>query len=288
MSLKTLRQHLEGAAAYLAFAFFQALPLDAASALGGWLARSLGPGLAVSRHARRNLARCFPEKSAAEIEAILRAVWDNLGRVTAEFPHLAEIGAERLEVVGGEEVERLRDDDRPGLIFSGHLGNWEALGLCAGRYRLPMGLVYRSANNPHVETLYRRGRGAVIGQYLPKGAAGARRAIEALRRREHLGLMLDQKMNDGIAVPFFGRPAMTAPALAQFALRFRCPVVPARVERLKGARFRVTFYPPLDLPDSGDRQADTLALMRTVNDRIEAWVRDRPGQWLWLHRRWPD
>lgn len=95
-------------------------------------------------------------------------------------------------------------------------------------------------------------------------------------------------MNDGIAVPFFGRPAMTAPALAQFALRFDCPVVPARVERLGGARFRLTIQPPLEIQKSGDRQADVLAAMTEVNRIIEGWVRDRPDQWLWLHRRWPD
>jgi len=95
-------------------------------------------------------------------------------------------------------------------------------------------------------------------------------------------------MNDGIPIPFFGRPAMTAPALAEFALRFDCPVVPARVERLRGARFRITLYPPMDLPRTGDRRADVVAIMTKINAVIEEWVRERPDQWLWLHNRWPD
>ena len=89
-------------------------------------------------------------------------------------------------------------------------------------------------------------------------------------------------------MPFFGRDAMTAPALAQFALRFDCPVVPMRAERTNGARFHIRFYPPLDMPRTGDRQADTLAIMTEVNRIIEGWVRERPEQWLWLHRRWGD
>ncbi len=101
-------------------------------------------------------------------------------------------------------------------------------------------------------------------------------------------MLVDQKLNDGIAVPFFGRDAMTAPALAQLALRFRCPVVPARVERLGGARFRLTIYPPMGLPDSGDHDADVSETMRRVNAHFEDWIRARPEQWLWLHRRWPD
>ena len=81
---------------------------------------------------------------------------------------------------------------------------------------------------------------------------------------------------------------MTAPALAQLALRFDCPVVPARVERLEGAHFRLTAYPPLEIVRSGEHQKDVLELMTRVNALIEEWVRARPEQWLWLHRRWPE
>ncbi len=81
---------------------------------------------------------------------------------------------------------------------------------------------------------------------------------------------------------------MTAPALAQLALRYNCPVLPARVERIGGARFRLIVEPPLALPRTGDRQADTRALTEAVNRCLERWITDRPEQWLWLHRRWPD
>jgi KDO2-lipid IV(A) lauroyltransferase len=101
-------------------------------------------------------------------------------------------------------------------------------------------------------------------------------------------MLTDQKMNDGIPVPFFGRPAMTAPALAVLALRFDCVVLPARVERLGGAHFRLTVFPPLALPRSGDSHADAAALMAQVNAILESWVRDRPQEWFWVHRRWPD
>jgi KDO2-lipid IV(A) lauroyltransferase len=81
---------------------------------------------------------------------------------------------------------------------------------------------------------------------------------------------------------------MTAPAIAELALRFNVPIVPARVERLDGARFRLTVYEPLALP--ADRNKDTAvpAILTEINARLEAWIRERPEQWLWLHRRWPD
>src|SRR5205085_10629380 len=98
-------------------------------------------------------------------------------------------------------------------------------------------------------------------ELIPKGAIASRRSVAALRRGGHVSLLADQKLNEGIAVPFFGRPAMTAPALALLALHFDCVLLPARVERLQGARFRLTLYPPLHLPCSGDRNADILAIL---------------------------
>ncbi len=125
-------------------------------------------------------------------------------------------------------------------------------------------------------------------ELIPKGSAGARQMIASLGRGGHLGMLVDQKMNDGIEAGFFGHKAMTAPALAQLALKYDCPVLPARVERIDGARFRVIVEAPLALPRSGDRAADTRALTETVNRYLERWIAERPEQWLWLHRRWPD
>lgn len=288
-----MRQALEGLAARAAFAFFKALPLDAASAFGGWLMRGLGPRLSVSKRARRNLSRAFPDKSPAEIEAVVRAMWDNLGRTTAEFAHLPEFdpyaGDGRVVVEGAENIDLLRDDGKPGLFFACHLANWEVQIFALTRRGLPAAVTYRASNNPEVEALYHRARGGPFGgTWIAKGAKGARQIIDVLRQGGHVAMLVDQKMNDGIPVPFFGRDAMTAPALAQLALKYRCPIVPCRIRRTGGARFHITFLPPMELPDSGDRQADVARLMAAVNALIEDWVRDDPAQWLWLHRRWPD
>jgi KDO2-lipid IV(A) lauroyltransferase len=173
------------------------------------------------------------------------------------------------------------------IVFSGHIANWE-IGMLAGvQHGISVAQIYRALDNPLMDRIIGRFRGDSV-EFIPKGAIAARRAIAALRRGTHLGLLADQKMNDGIPVPFFGRPAMTAPALAVLALRFDCDVLPLRVERLDGARFRVTVFPPLPLPRSGEPHADAAALMARVNAILEAWIRDRPEQWLWLHQRWPD
>ena len=120
-----------------------------------------------------------------------------------------------------------------------------------------------------------------------KGTAGMRGALAHLRGGGMLGMLVDQKLNEGFAVPFFGRMAMTTPALAHLALRFRCPVIPIHPVRLGPARFRVICEPAMTLPDTGDREADAYALTSAVNATLERWIREQPECWLWLHRRWP-
>jgi Kdo2-lipid IVA lauroyltransferase/acyltransferase len=267
------------------------LPLDWASALGSAVARCIGPYSGVSRRARINLKVALPELDKAGVEKIVRGMWDNLGRVIFEYPHLSKIkvfaGDDRVEVRGLDNLERALAAERRVIMFSGHLGNWEIAALAGGQYGLDIAQIYRAANNPHIDRMLQRLRGN-LGELIPKGAVASRRAVAALRRGGHLSLLADQKLNDGIAVSFFGRSAMTAPALAMLALRFDCNVLPVRVERLHGAYFRLTVYPPLPMPSSGNRDADTLALMTTVNDTLETWIRERPEQWFWLHHRWPD
>src|SRR5437016_514280 len=284
-------ERVEACGAALFFAAMRALPMDAASALGGWLARHIGPRLGISARARRNLSAALPELSAGEIGRVLRGMWDNLGRVAAEYPHLPRIRVfppdGRVETGGIEHLDRAIAAGRPVIIFGGHLGNWEIAALAAGQYGIDVAQIYRAANNPLVDRMIARFRGTG-SEFIPKGRVASRRALAALRRGAHLTLLVDQKLNDGIAVPFFGRPAMTAPALALLALRFGCAILPARVERLRGARFRLTLYPPLDMPRSGDRDGDVMTIMTAVNSTLEAWISERPEQWFWVHSRWPD
>lgn len=275
---------------FLVMTIFACLPVDLASAVGGYVGRKIGPRTRASRRVIDNLRRALPENCETENRRILLGMWDNLGRAAAEYPHLAWICAEkshRVKLVNGEAVTRLLENNEPAIFFGGHFANWE-VGPSMIHRMMGESLVsvFRAPNNPWAARLLRH--------WLPprrtvaKGRAGGRELLSHLRRGGHLAMLVDQKMNDGIAVPFFGRDAMTAPAIARFSLRFRCPIVPIRVERLDGARFRFTVLPPIDIAETDDATADVLARMTRINAEVESWVRACPEQWLWAHRRWPD
>ena len=264
---------------------------QAASNLGGYLGRTIGPRLGISRRARRNLRLAFPDKSAAEIEKIVHGMWDNLGRVAAEYPHLGRITAadsHRVELINVDAVRALRKDPSAGILVSAHLANWEVMPVVAARNGMDMTAVVREPNNPYVRPLLERLRGIAGGASAGKGAGGARRIIEALRGGQVVGLLIDQKLNTGIPLPFFGIEAMTVVAPAQLALRFRCPLIPIRIERTGPARFRISASAPIPLPETTDRHAAVARIMGDLNRILEDWIRARPEQWLWLHRRWPD
>ncbi|HMA52150.1 MAG TPA: lauroyl acyltransferase [Magnetospirillaceae bacterium] len=279
-----LLQRAEAALLWVVYHGLLALPLDRASRFGGVLMRAIGPLLPQSRRARRSLELALP---GCDHRRILRDMWENLGRMAGEYPHSLEFARDpaRMELVGAEPVLAMRAAGQPMLFFSGHIGNWELTYPLMARLDIHGAGVFRAPNNPHVSWLFDRAAYPHIGM-IPKGAAGARKSIEVLNAGKSLAMFVDQKMNDGIEAPFFGRPAMTAPALASLALKFGYPVVPFRVVRTEGAYFRVEFGEPIHFQKSGDRAADLLAVMTRVNRILEGWISEYPAQWLWLHRRW--
>ncbi len=290
--VKRLRYALEYCVVRACYALFGALPLDAASALGGWLGRRIGPRLALTERARENLTHAFPDRSEAEVDAIIEGMWDNLGRVLAEYPHLGEIKAfgpgSRITVDGLAHFDLARDDGRGGIVFSAHVANWETGPIAAAQRGLPLMLVYRAPNNPWVGSLLDRARAASQGARVAKGHRGMRTMVGDLKKGAHIAILVDQKYNEGVPIPFFGRPAMTSTAVADLALRLDVPMVPARVERVKGAHFRITVYPAMTPPNDADRRNAAIAMTTAMNQLVEEWVRDRPEQWLWIHRRWPN
>lgn len=288
---KYVRHPLEALAAIILWAAFRILPLDWASAIGGAVAAAIGPKLRITNRARTRIKTVFPEKSDAEVEDIVIGMWNNLGRTVAEFPHSSSISFDpadgRVTISGMQLLEDFRDDGEPRVFFSAHIGNWELAPLTAVAFEVDTVFVYREANNRWMERIYLLGRSNLRDILLRKGSEGAKGIMKALRAKKSVGLLVDQKMNDGMAVPFFGRDAMTAPALAAMALKFKCPIMPIRVIREGGAKFTIELSEPFFAEDTGDRDADLLRAMTQVNEIIEKWVREHPDQWMWLHNRWP-
>ena len=290
-----LAHKAEAALVRAALALFRALPIATASRLSGGLAKTIGPLIPVSKVADRNLQAAMPELDQVARKKIIAEVWENLGSTVAE---LAQIGNLHESASGpgyyvtgwDEHVAPALPQDGPAIFFTGHIGNWEIIPPAAYARGVDIGFMYRAASNSLVNDIILRLREANFQRKVtmfPKGGSGARQAYAHMMRGQNLGLLMDQKLDNGIAVPFFGRPAMTGPALASFALKFKCPVFPVRAVRVGPARLHVIYEAPMTLPDSGDKERDVLTMTTDMNNILERWIRETPGAWLWLHRRWP-
>ncbi len=268
-----------------------------ATALGAALLRRIGPLLPAHRTALLNLRAAFPEMPEAERRAIALEAWDNLGRTGAEYAHLDGLfdydpeatGPLRTEVSGIEHFFALRDDGMPGLIFSAHLANWELPAICAARFGLDATAVFRPPNNPAaarlVQEIRRRSMGGLAASR--PGAVFAMRDV--VENGGHLGQLIDQHFTRGVVVEFLGRPCLANPLLAKLVRHYECPVHGVRVVRLPEGRFRLELTPPLDLPRTADGTIDVPGAVQAMTAVVEGWVRENPGQWLWMHRRWrPD
>jgi Kdo2-lipid IVA lauroyltransferase/acyltransferase len=278
----------------MVFAFLRLLGPERASNLGGSLTRAMGPLLPPHRTALGNIRAAFPDMSEAEVRRVARGAWENLGRTGAEYAHLRHLfdwdadnpGAGRTEVHGIEHFEALRDDGKPGLIFSAHLGNWELPAICAARYGLEATAVFRAPNNPAARRVVHSIRAGTMGGLAAAGPGASFAMREVLERGGHLGMLIDQHFTRGVVTDFLGRPALTNPILGKFSKYFDCPVHGVRVIRLPGYRFRLELTPPLDLPRGADGVVDVAGAMAAMTRVVDGWVREHPEQWLWMHRRW--
>lgn len=255
-----------------------------ASDLGGFIARSIGPLLSTSRKAKRNIARAFPTFSDTKINHTLKDMWDNLGRTFLEYPHLDYIGKHCVELVNADCLPPLQNE--PAVLMSAHFANWE---VAAPSFLLQkdfaMDLIYRAPNNPWVDDVLQKYR-SLNGKLktYPKSKTGMRGVVDALSKKRHIGILIDQKFNGGMEADFFGHPAMTSPVFAQLSQKYQCPLIPAHIERLgHSCHFRVTLHKPIL---TENRPAADI--IRDAHDFLETSIKLNPAQWIWLHRRWKE
>jgi KDO2-lipid IV(A) lauroyltransferase len=292
--LQLLRYSLESLAFFAFIGFFKLLGLDGASAFGGFIGREVLSRLGLSNRARTNLRAAYPEKSEAEIEAIVREMCDSLGRTFGEYAHFDKIrmiGPDpRIAVEGREHPDNAKAHGQGVLFVSGHFANWEIMPSVAIDIGHDGGEVYRPQNNPFVDRwLVKKRMLSGPKDQIAKGARGTRKIFTLLRRTKSVCLLVDQKTNEGIPAVYFGREAMTTPAPAALALRLNAALIPAQLQRVKGknARFALKFHPPIPYKASDDHDRDVAEVTQRITTKIEEIVRERPSQWLWIHRRWP-
>jgi KDO2-lipid IV(A) lauroyltransferase len=263
----------------------------------GRAALFIGRRLREDRIGRENLKAAFPEKSPEEIERILAGVWDNLGRIGAEFAHLDHIWdydadhpekPSRIEFSprSKELFDMLRDDGKPAIFFASHLGNWELPALGAVAHGLDAAILFRRPNSEAADRAIERTRKVKMGTLIPAGRDAPFKLGQALQNGQHVAMLVDQWFTNGVDVTFFGRKTKANPTLARLVRQVECPIHGVRIIRLPNHRFRAELCEEVKPARDASGQIDIQGTMQAVTDVVEGWVREHPDQWLWVHRRW--
>ena len=279
---------------YLLVGVSMVLPVSVSSFALGWFIASIAPWTPWHGRAVRNLTLALPKYTRQQRQQILRRMWWNLGRNLGEYIHSARLSVSgRVTLKGDRELL----DNLPnllakgGFVISAHLGNWELGTAPLMRHGIGFASVYRKLNNPLVDGLLQK-RLRFASAVYAKGMESARGIVEVARKKQVLTLVVDQKLREGLAIPFFGRLATTPVSYIKTAIKYNLPIILIRVERTRGCNF-IVHVSQLNLAaiigssrDSGE--ANQRLVATAINAEIENWIRQTPAQWFWPHRRWPE
>ena len=285
--MKKIRYLLEFLLLRLYVFICQILGPKAASNMGGWIGRTIGPLLAKSKEVEARIHKHL-SVSPEEAKKVTKSMWENMGRLMSEYPHLKSLAENNVTIHNGELVKNLHKQGIPIMFLSGHIGNWEiSPPALAHHLGVHFNGLYRTPNNPMVAELLKKMR-SIKGAHniIPKSKKGAKELIKHMKKKEHIGFLFDQKYNEGQPVPFLGQDAMSYTAIIPLSQRYNYTIIPSQVKRVDKYNFEITFHEPIALFDADGKARDEIDVFLDMNAQLEAWIKEAPAQWLWLHRRW--
>lgn len=274
---------------YLAFRLFVTpllwLPYRARLRGFGWVAQHVvGPVSGMKKRIRANLAHIYPEMPKSEVERICGGVIDNAARSFIEMLSGAEFAqrhrATPIHGPGLAALEEAHEQGRPVVLVSGHIGNYDVARVALTARGFRVGGLYAAMSNPLINTHYVAAMESVGKPLFPRGRKGMAGMLRFLRAGGMLGLVIDQRMQHGMALDFLGKPAPTALSAAEITLKYNALMVPGyAIRQPDGLSFRVHLEAPVP-------HTDAVTMTQALNDSLSVQVRQHIDQWFWLHRRW--
>ena len=264
------------------FLLLKILPFQISSYLCGTLMCLIAPLTSYNLRVKKHMRIAFPKKSDPEINKLCFQHWFMLGQTIGEMPHINKlIKCGRLETEGLEKIK-----NGSAILVGAHMGNWEFLlrvGDLAGRRA---GYVFRPINNWILNKIQIERNKDANADFYRKGRLAAIGMAGKIKAGEIVGLTGDQLLREGIMVPFFGISTPTPQAAAIMSLKWNVPIYMIRVERFKGIKFKMTVENALKIPKNLSKEESIFTITSIISSRIEHWIKDKPEQWLWAHRRW--
>ena len=269
------------------FIIFKILRLKISSAIGGKLFQFLGPMFRSKNLIHNNIKKALPNLNNKEIRMINNQMWNNYGRIFAEYMFLknlrSNLNKSNIIVDGQEILDQIKKTNTPVVFISGHFSNFELMAMQIEKAGIKLAAIYRPLNNKFLNIIMERVRKKHICKVqIKKGITGLRDVIKLYKKNYSTALMIDQRVSEGIKIKFFNHDASTTTIPAQLVKKFKMPIVPIFIERFEKINFKITIRQPLHFSEN-----DTIeTITEDLNQILEEMILKKPDQWIWSHNRW--
>ena len=285
--MKNIKYFIQFLLIIISFVIFKFLGVKFSSNLSGKIFEKIGPFFRSKRIIQSNIKRAFPNTNLEDIEKISKSMWNNYGRIFAEYMFIKNFRSGKLSseiyIEGKDILSEIINSKKQVIFISGHLSNFELMAMSLEKTGINLSAIYRPLNNIFLNKIMERIRKKYICKYqIKKGIGGLKNLIKLKKKNFSTALMIDQRVSEGILSNFFGEKAFTTTIPAQLIKKFNIPVVPVYIERTKDIKFKIIIDKPIYFSKDDTIQEITDEL----NKILEAMIIKKPEQWIWSHNRW--
>ncbi len=285
--MKQIKYFFQFSLIIIFFSLFKILGYKLSSAVGGKLFEIVGPLFRSKKLIHSNIINAFPNLNIKEINKINKLMWNNYGRVFAEYMFIKDFRKGNLQnnikIEGQEILESIKNNNKPVIFISGHFSNFELMAMHLEKSGINLSAIYRPLNNIFLNNIMERIRKKYICKnQIKKGIGGMKKLINLKKNNYSTALMIDQRVSEGISSKFFSKEALTTTIPAQLIKKFNISVVPVFIERVQDINFKITVNKPINFTEDTSIKDITDKL----NKILEKMVLLKPEQWIWSHNRW--
>jgi KDO2-lipid IV(A) lauroyltransferase len=285
--MKIIKYFLQFLFIIIFFSLFKILGLNISSALGGKLFEKIGPLFRSKKLIHSNLKKAFPDISLDHLNGITKMMWNNYGRVFAEYMFIKKFREDRSNkniIIEGQEIlEDIKKKNKSVVFISGHLSNFELMAMHIEKSGIKLSAIYRPLNNIFLNKIMERIRKKYICKYQIKKGIGVMKKLMHLKKLNYsTALMIDQRVSQGIRSDFFNQKALTTTIPAQLVKKFKIPIVPIFIERINNINFKIVIKNPITF----DNEETTKTITDKLNLVLEKMISYKPELWIWSHNRW--
>ena len=269
------------------FSIFKLLGPRTSSVVGGKLFEFIGPLFRSKNIIEKNIKIAFPNKNSNEVSNIKKLMWNNYGRVFAEYMFIKDFRTEKLasniKIEGQEILNEIKKNNQSVIFISGHFANFELMAMHLEKTGIELAAIYRPLNNIFVNKIMESIRkNYICKNQIKKGLGGVKKLLDLKKKNFSTALMIDQRVSEGIASDFFNKKALTTTIPAQLVKKFGIPVVPIHIERISDINFKITISKPVHFSS----ETSLKEITDKLNIILEKMLIINPSQWIWSHNRW--